>query len=118
MKKIQNSNNIDYLVHSILKVSPEQEKQLNIIESEFSDKSRVYRKKMIEANHNLAIAIREDKFYSERVQRAVEEIHSPMAELQKVTIEHYFEMQKILNEEQSEKLNNYIVEKLLNTNHE
>ena len=61
----------------------------------------------------LAAAMLEDKAFSERVAAAVERIHHAQGELQKLTIEHIFDMQTVLTPQQAEKLNKLAADALI-----
>ena len=93
-------------LHHELKLTPEQRKALEPIEARFSERETRLRQEMRAANHKLALAIREGKAYSPEVAAAVEMIHHHMGELQKTSIEHLFEMRKVLTPEQGDKLLN------------
>lgn len=93
-------------LHSELKLTPEQRKTLEPIETRFAEREHRLRQEMRAANHKLALAIREGKAYTPEVAAAVEMIHHHMGELQKTSIEHLFEMCKVLTPEQGDKLLN------------
>ena len=60
----------------------------------------------------LANNIGEDRSYSENVQKSVDKIHKAMGGLQKLTLEHLFEMRPILSDEQNQKLEQMITDAL------
>ena len=64
------------------------------------------------ANLALADAIETDKANSPAVQAAIDDFHEAMGELQKLTIEHVFEMREILDEEQAKAFDKEIVRAL------
>lgn len=100
------SSNPHEWLHRELQLTPEQRKALEPIETRFVERERRLREEMRAANHKLALAIREGKAYSPEVAAAVEVIHHHMDKLQKTSIEHLFEMRKVLTPEQGDKLLN------------
>ncbi len=92
-------------LHEQLNLTTEQDRQLIPIEKKFVSKKQEMETLIHEANHELAAAINEDGNYSSRVKQAVDKIHMAQGELQKVTLEHLFEMHTVLNPEQRKKLN-------------
>lgn len=86
-------------------MTTEQDRKLLPIEKKFISKKQEMEALIHEANHELAAAINEDGNYSPRVKQAVDKIHMAQGELQKVTLEHFFEMHTVLNPEQRKKLN-------------
>lgn len=99
-------------LHSQLKITPEQEEALSIIEEKYHKERNHLDKRIRLANIELADAIKNDPSYSLEVENAVEEIHLSMGELQSATLKHLFEMQTILNPEQNKKFNHLIVDTL------
>ena len=92
-------------LHEQLKLTAEQDKKLVPIETKFADRKKALEAEIYQANRELATAINEDGNYSSRVKQAVDKIHAATGELQKVTLEHLFEMHTVLNPEQRKKLN-------------
>jgi len=90
--------------HSDLGITAEQEKELVPIEQRYHARRNQLEHRMQEANAKLAEAILADGCDSERVHRAIEQIHKDMGDIQKVTIGHVFEMQAVLSPEQYERL--------------
>ena len=91
-------------LHRELKLTAEQERALEPIETRFSVKERECAAALAEANRNLARVMGEEKAYGPRVAAAVEAVHQRMGDLQKASIEHVFEMRTVLSPEQGEKL--------------
>ena len=92
-------------LHEQLELTTEQDRQLLPIEKKFVSKKQEMETLIHEANHELAAAINEDGNYSTRVKQAVDKIHVAQGELQKATLEHWFDMHTVLNPEQRKKLN-------------
>ena len=91
-------------IHTQLGITAEQEKALEPIEERFAEKKKHYAELIRIANKELAQAIVEDRSDSPRVSAAVERIHHAMGELQKLTLQHIFEMKPMLTPQQYEKL--------------
>jgi len=91
-------------LHSELKITSEQHRALAPIESKFAEQNRVLRERLRTANHELAVAIRQGQPDSPAIAAAVGQIHLRMGELQKVSIDHVFEMRRVLTPEQGDKL--------------
>lgn len=100
-------------LHEQIGITAEQDQKLTEIEKKFADKQRALREKIHVGNLELAAAMLEDKAFSERVAAAVERIHHAQGELQKLTIEHIFDMQTVLTPQQAEKLNKLAADALV-----
>lgn len=99
-------------LHEQLSLTAEQDKKLEPIEAKFAERKKALEAEMHQANSELAAAINEDGNYSPRVEQSVEKIHMTMGELQKVTLEHLFEMHSVLTPEQRKKLNSLTTDAL------
>ncbi len=113
--KAPHHNQIDAHVwlHEQIGITADQDQKLIEIERTFAEKQRVLRGKIHVGNLELAAAMLEDKAFSERVAAAVERIHHAQGELQKLTIEHIFDMQTVLTPQQAEKLNKLAADALV-----
>lgn len=98
---VETSSGLHELVHHDLDLSAEQEAELELIEHRFAARKAELEQKLRAANLALAEAMEADKSYSPAVKAAIDKFHTAMGELQKVTIEHVFEMREILTEEQA-----------------
>lgn len=98
---VETPSGLHELVHHDLDLSSDQEAQLERIEHRFAARKAELEQKLRAANLALADAMETDKSYSPAVQAAIDDFHSAMGELQKVTIEHVFEMREILSEDQA-----------------
>lgn len=92
-------------LHEQLNLTAEQDIKLEPIEAKFAQRKKALESEIHQANSELATAINEDGHYSPHVQKLVEKIHLAMGELQKVTLEHLFEMHSVLTPQQRKKLN-------------
>lgn len=99
-------------LHEQLNITEEQDIKLEPIEAKFADRKKALEAEMHQANRELATAINEDGNYSPRVKQSVDKIHAAMGELQKVTLEHLFEMHSVLTPEQRKKLNSLTTDAL------
>ncbi|MCS5596990.1 MAG: periplasmic heavy metal sensor [Alphaproteobacteria bacterium] len=100
------------LFHSDLNLNAQQEKELAVIEKDFSRKKALYEEQMKLANMELAGAIKDGGYSSPQVQQAVDKIHGAMGALQKLTLQHLADMQAILSEEQDQQLEEKVIEQL------
>jgi nickel and cobalt resistance protein CnrR len=91
-------------LHRELKLTGEQERALEPVETKFAEKQRQLSAALLEANRALARAMGEEKGYTPRVAAAVETVHQRMGDLQKASIEHVFDMRGVLSPEQGDKL--------------
>lgn len=98
--------------HKQLNITDEQDKFLTDIERRYLEKRKYIEEKMKVANMELANGIKEDRKYSPRVQSAIDNIHKDLGELQKITIEHLFEMQTVLTPEQNRKMDQMVTDAL------
>ncbi len=87
-------------LHSELKISPEQHRALESIETKFAEKNRKVREEMRTANHELALAIAKGQPDAPEISAAIGKIHLRMGELQNASIDHLFEMRAHLTPEQ------------------
>ena len=91
-------------IHSQLGLTPEQMTALDAIEKSYHKRRQIFEQELSHANKELAQAIRTDCQNSDRVNAAIEKIHSSMGKLQMVTIAHVFEMKDVLSPEQYKQL--------------
>ena len=89
-----------------------QDLKLSPIEEKFISKRKALERQIGLANKELAEAIKKDKSLSLNVEKATSKIHQVMGELQRVTLEHLFEMRPILTDEQNRKLEQMITDAL------
>lgn len=90
--------------HQALGLSSKQEQDLVPLEEKSKKKEDELRAALDQANGELAEVLVTERSYSPQVEQAVEKIHKAMAELQKATLEHLFEMEKMLTPEQYDQL--------------
>ena len=98
--------------HDKLNITAQQEEQLNKLEKEFKRMEMLYKAQMKTANMELAHAIKEGSYQSPEIEMIVHKIHKAMGSLQALSLEHLADMQKILNTQQNQKLQEMVVEQL------
>lgn len=91
-------------LHDQLHLTTEQHVALDPVEDRYTQKQHRLMAQLQDANRELARAMAEGKAYSPAVSAAVEKIHQRMGEMQKLSIEHVFEMRQLLTPEQGDKL--------------
>jgi Spy/CpxP family protein refolding chaperone len=91
-------------LHNQLHLTAEQRTALEPVETHYAEKQHRLMAQLRIANRELAGAIGEGKAYSPEVSAAVERIHRYTGEMQKLSIEHVFEMRQVLTPVQGDKL--------------
>lgn len=91
-------------IHKQFRLTKEQDLALSPIEKKYKLRKKELMDEMSRANRELADAILTDPGHSPSVDLAVKKIHFIMGELQKVTLDHVFEMKAVLTKEQFDKL--------------
>jgi len=99
-------------IHDQLQMTAEQERLLLPSERRYEEARRHLEEVIRLANISLAENIRRDKSFSPDVEKSVAEIHDAMGRLQKATLEHIFEMEKVLEPDQYKRLMELTVEGL------
>lgn len=100
------------MVHKELRLSPEQDKELHVLETAFAARREALETEMRKANAELAAAIRASETAGPEVEAAVHHFHDAMGALQTETIEHVFAMRKVLTAEQRRQFDDRIAEAL------
>lgn len=99
-------------LHDRLDMTVEQDRALAALETRFVGQKRGPEVEITAANRELAEAMLQDQRYSERVAAAVERIHRAQGELQRLSVEHIFEMQNALAPSQIKKLHQLVADAL------
>ena len=110
--EVPGASGLHDLIHKDLELSDAQEQRLEVVERKFAARKKELEARLRAANLALADAIETDKANSPAVQAAIDDFHEAMGELQKLTIEHVFEMREILDEEQAKAFDKEIVRAL------
>jgi nickel and cobalt resistance protein CnrR len=93
-----------YWIHRQLSLSAKQETDLAPIEAKFASRRDELVAAIRQANQELSEALLSDKGDSERVKAAVQKIHRAQGELQQAVLDHVFDMQPVLTQEQYDRL--------------
>jgi Spy/CpxP family protein refolding chaperone len=91
-------------IHKQLDLTQDEQKALEPVEQKFQEQKVKAVEAIRLANKELADAIRQDQTDSPGVAAAVEKIHRAQGELQKATLEHVFEMKRVLTPQHYQKL--------------
>ncbi len=108
----QEAVDMHFIFHDELNVTTQQEQQLSDIEKEYKRLKALYQGQMKTANLELAQAINDDGYESPEIEAVIHKIHQAMGALQKLSLKHLADMQKILSDEQNKKLQEMVVEQL------
>jgi nickel and cobalt resistance protein CnrR len=96
----QGSQSLHDRIHRTLKLDASQNERLHTLEASFKVEKDRLEGEMAAANRELADAMSQDKAFTPKVQAAIDHFHHAMGALQKVSVEHVFEMRAILTPEQ------------------
>lgn len=91
-------------LHTELKITPKQEKDLAPIESAFARQRTIQLERIRKAGESLASALEKTSEDREEINRALQQIHSAQGDLQKDTINHFLEMKEHLSADQADLL--------------
>ncbi len=100
------------LVHRDLALTPEQNRRIETLESQFAARQKALRAEMRAANRDLADALDSEHTYGPKAQAAVDRFHHAEKQLQVATIEHVLAMRAVLNAKQSRRFDRAIHEAL------
>lgn len=103
---------LDHYIHRHLELTAQQNEKLDAEEKGYLEHVSKLEGEMKRANKELADAIKQDGTYSSRVQKAMADNHAAMGELQKITIQHLFDMKSVLTPQQNEKLDRIVTDAL------
>ena len=93
------NENLHDLVHQRFDLSPAEHRRLDAAEAGYTARRAAIETRMHDANNRLATAIRANPDLTEDVIRASREVETAASELQRVTLEHIFEMRRALEPE-------------------
>lgn len=91
-------------LHAKLQLTPEQKEAMAPIENRFHQLYEQADARLQEANRDLARTLEKSPSFSPEVSAAIEHVHHRMGELQKLSIQHLYEMKTVLTPEQNETL--------------
>ena len=92
---------LDAAIHHDLHLTPEQDQQIQKLETDLAATRQELQAKMRMANRDLAQAITERHSYDARAHEAVERLHAAMSALQEKTIQHVLAIRALLTPEQA-----------------
>jgi Spy/CpxP family protein refolding chaperone len=101
-------------LHQKLQLSAEQQKALQPVEERFHQQYQSANEQLIDANRQLAKLLSQSQSFSPEVAAAIEHVHHRMGELQKLSIQHLYDMRPLLTPEQNERLVKYAQQALEN----
>jgi hypothetical protein len=87
-------------LHSELRISEEQHKALEPVETKFAEHNGVLKNQLRAAKHELAVAIGKGQGNSPEIAAAIGKINLYMGELQNASIDHIFRMREKLTPDQ------------------
>ena len=94
------THSIHSFVHDELDLTDSQLVQLEKLEANFTVKQKSLELSLRAANADLAAAMEAEHEYGPKVSLAIETVHEKMGALQKATVEHIFNMRRLLTDEQ------------------
>ena len=99
-QKNTEAQGIHNFVHHELDLSTTQQQELDKLEAEFAVKRKSLELSLRAANADLAAAMEAEHGYGPKVNSAIENVHGRMGSLQKATVEHVFNMRRLMTAEQ------------------
>lgn len=91
---------VSEIVRRDLRLSQEQAKEIQAIETKYYDKRTSLRMQVADANRNLADALMADMAFGREAQQASNQLEQGLGELQRATILYVLEVRDVLNPEQ------------------
>ncbi|MEO6359069.1 MAG: periplasmic heavy metal sensor, partial [Sphingomicrobium sp.] len=91
------------LLHNQLDLTPAQKARIEQMERRYAIRRKAIELELRTDNARLAAAIDAEHGYGPRVAQAVDQSHHAMGELQKVTLQHTFDMRSVLRPDQAAK---------------
>lgn len=91
-------------LRSQLNTTESQNKQLDLIDQSFDKREQKLQTALSDANRALGKTIVAERDFTPKVSHSVEAVHHAMAELQKASLEHIFDMKEALHEDQYDRL--------------
>jgi len=97
----RNQSNLDELLHHEIDLTPDQERRIRRLESDFAAQRKNFEGQMRAANRDLASGIEASHNYDARASQAVDTFHRAMRALQEATIKHVLAMRAVLTPAQA-----------------
>lgn len=104
-------------LHTQLKITAEQERQLGPIEKAYTDRRTELQRKIQASGQQLADALEDPETRRAELDAALADIRSAQGELQGLTIHHFLEMKEHLSPEQAAQLLQWTRESIVNEHH-
>lgn len=108
----QEESQLHVLLHKELDLTPAQEARIQEIERGYAIRRKAVELELRSDNARLAAAIEAEHGYGPRVAQAVDRSHQAMGELQKITLQHIFDMRGVLRPDQAAKFDAAVVKAL------
>jgi len=110
--QLSSESEVHALLHKQLQLDAPQHAKIEAIERRYDARRKTLELEMRAANAHLAEAIEAEHGYGPQVTAAVDQTHHVMGEMQKVTLEHLFEMRAVLTPDQAARFDNTVVKAL------
>jgi hypothetical protein len=94
-------SDLHVLLHGEIKLTPDQERRIDILETRFAQDRRNLDQQLQAANAAIAAAYRSEHAYGPKVSVAIDRLHVVMGELQKLTLRHVVAMRGVLSPSQA-----------------
>ncbi|MEE4455013.1 periplasmic heavy metal sensor [Novosphingobium resinovorum] len=103
---------IHSIMHRELDLDAVQEARVDVLERKLAQRRLRLEGELKAANASLATAITRDHAYGPNVEKAVDQSHMAMGELQKATLQHVFAMRGVLRPDQTARFDKAVAEAL------
>ena len=105
-------DSVDQMVHHDLKLTPDQARRIEAIETRYAHNRNALRAQITSANAELGEALANEMALGTAAQRALEHLQTAMGELQKQTILYVLEVRSVLTPQQQQVLDQKVFESL------
>ena len=92
------------------RLAPAQRTRLDALEARHALEDDALHESLANANRALAHRLSEESQYTDKVEAAVEDVHTAMLELQKASVRHLYEMREILDDRQQKTFDRHVAE--------
>lgn len=100
LRDARSSPGLDEILHSELNLTPDQERRIEALETQFAARRKSLEDEMRAANRDLAAAIAAEPIFGPRAQSAIDRFHTAESALQEETVKHVLSMRTVLTPEQ------------------
>ncbi len=105
-------DSVDQMVHHDLKLTADQARRIDDIETRYAHRRNALRAQITSANAELGEALANEMALGTAAQRALEHLQTAMGELQKTTILYVLEVRAVLTPQQQQVLDQKVFESL------